>query len=145
MAAPAADHRPGGDACLAGLRAGVPRNHYFDRVDPEVAAAFWRLEALGARLVEIDVPMTCYVQAAQWGLMMPTLMRREWARLFQEVNVIAAPAVPVTALDAVSDAYVRLSSPADITGFPALSLPVGHDAAGMPIGIQLLGGSGRAW
>ncbi|WP_082870884.1 amidase family protein [Nocardia terpenica] len=41
--------------------------------------------------------------------------------------------------EAVSDTYVRLSSPANITGIPALSLPVGHDAAGLPIGMQLLG------
>ncbi|MGC0407114.1 Asp-tRNA(Asn)/Glu-tRNA(Gln) amidotransferase A subunit family amidase [Streptomyces sp. SAI-163] len=39
----------------------------------------------------------------------------------------------------VSDAYVRLSSPANITGVPSLSLPVGHDTAGLPIGMQLLG------
>ncbi|MCF2437184.1 hypothetical protein LV779_36460 [Streptomyces thinghirensis] len=41
--------------------------------------------------------------------------------------------------EAVSDAYVRLSSPANITGVPALSVPVGHDTVGMPIGMQLLG------
>jgi aspartyl-tRNA(Asn)/glutamyl-tRNA(Gln) amidotransferase subunit A len=39
----------------------------------------------------------------------------------------------------VSDAYVRLASPANITGVPSLSLRVGHDTAGLPIGMQLLG------
>jgi len=82
-----------------------------------------------------------------------TLMRDAWDRLLREVDVIAAPAVPATAVragqetitwadgsvESVSDAYVRLSSPANITGVPALCLPVGHDTAGLPIGMQLLG------
>ncbi|WP_248782951.1 amidase family protein, partial [Streptomyces exfoliatus] len=42
-------------------------------------------------------------------------------------------------VEAVSDSYVRLSAPANITGVPALTLPVGHDYAGMPIGMQLMG------
>ncbi|MGW9497117.1 amidase [Streptomyces prasinus] len=200
LAAPAADYRPDGGEDLTGLRVGVPRTYYFDHVEPEVEAAvrraIGRLEALGARLVGIDIPMTRYIQATQWGLMVPeatayhdrtlrsapelfqddvrvlleagelmtagdylraqrsrTLMRREWAGLLDRVDVIAAPTVPMTAVEAgtetvtwpdgtteaVSDAFVRLSSPANITGLPALSLPVGHDGAGMPIGMQLLG------
>ncbi|MFF1797865.1 amidase family protein, partial [Kitasatospora sp. NPDC058263] len=82
-----------------------------------------------------------------------TLMREEWARVLAGVDVIAAPAVPTTAVRAgqttvtwsdgtsegVADALVRLSAPANITGVPALTVPVGHDAAGLPIGMQLLG------
>lgn len=73
--------------------------------------------------------------------------------MLEQVDVIAAPTVPTTAVPAgqqavtwsddgvesVSDAYVRLSAPANITGVPSLSVPVGHDRAGMPIGMQLLG------
>ncbi|WP_309055264.1 amidase family protein, partial [Streptomyces sp.] len=40
--------------------------------------------------------------------------------------------------EAVSDGYVRLCAPANITGVPALTLPVGHDHAGLPIGMQLM-------
>ncbi|MGI5409949.1 amidase [Streptomyces chartreusis] len=197
---PAAYPDATGDTDLTGLRVGVPRNHYFDHVDPQVEAAVrhavGRLETLGARLVEVEIPMTRYLRATQWGLMVPeatayhertlrtvpelygadvrvlleagelmtagdylraqrarTLMRREWARMLERVDVIAAPTVPTTAVPAdrqtvtwsdgtvesVSDAYVRLSAPANITGVPALSVPVGHDDAGMPIGMQLLG------
>jgi aspartyl-tRNA(Asn)/glutamyl-tRNA(Gln) amidotransferase subunit A len=200
LAAPPAYYRPGPDTDLAGLRIGVPRTYYFDHVDPEVAAAVRsaidRLQALGARLVDVEIPMTRYIQATQWGLMVPeatayhadslrtvpelyqadvrilleagelmpagdylraqrsrTLMRQEWAQLLREVDLIAAPSVPMTAVTAgqetvtwadgtvegVSDAYVRLSAPANITGLPSLSLPVGHDIAGLPIGMQLLG------
>ncbi|MEV7938059.1 amidase [Kitasatospora sp. NPDC088264] len=200
LATPAVGHRPGADTDLTGLRVGVPRSYYFDRVDVEVEAAVRRaiehLEALGARLVDVDIPMTRYLQATLWGLVAPeatayherslravpelyqadvralleagelmtagdylraqrsrTLMRQEWARMLEEVDVIAAPTVPVTAVrtdqeavtwpdgtvESVPDAYVRLSAPANITGVPALSVPVGRDAAGLPIGMQLLG------
>jgi len=197
---PLAGGDPGHHADLTGLRVGVPVNHYFEHVDPEVESAVRRavaqLEALGARAVEVEIPMTRYIQAVQWGLMVPeagayhehslrtaadlygadvrvlleagglmsagdylraqrarTLMRRAWARVLADVDVIAAPTVPLTAVHAgqesvtwpdgtvesVSDAYVRLSAPADITGVPSLSLPVGRDRAGLPIGMQLLG------
>ncbi|MCX4835146.1 amidase family protein [Streptomyces sp. NBC_01016] len=200
LSAPSTDYRPGPGASLAGLRVGVPRTYYFDHVQPEVEAevrrAIGQLADLGARLVEIDIPMARYVQATQWGLMVPeatayhegtlrtvpelyqadvrtlleagelmpagdylraqrsrALMREEWARVLRQVDVVAAPAVPATAVEAsqetitwadgtveaVSDAYVRLSSPANITGIPSLSVPVGHDTAGLPIGMQLLG------
>ncbi|KAK1185648.1 amidase [Streptomyces sp. NBS 14/10] len=197
---PATDYRPAAGTDLRGLRVGVPRTYYFDHIDPEVEAAVRhaidQLQALGARLVEVEIPMTRYIQATQWGLMVPeatayhestlrtvpelyqadvrilleagalmpagdylraqrarALMRQEWARMLREVDVIAAPTVPATAVKAgretitwadgtvegVSDAYVRLSSPANITGIPSLSVPVGHDTAGLPIGMQLLG------
>ncbi|MEU2828814.1 amidase [Streptomyces lavendulae] len=200
LSVPASDYRPAAGTDLTGLRIGLPRTYYFDNVDPHVEAAvrraIGRLEALGARLVEVDIPMTRYIQATQWGLMVPeagayhegslrtvpelyqedvrilleaselmsagdyvraqrsrTLMRAEWARMLEEVDVIAAPSVPMPAVGAdeetvtwpdgtvegVSDAYVRLSAPANITGVPALTVPVGHDPAGMPIGMQLLG------
>ncbi|GAB7029100.1 amidase [Streptomyces sp. NPDC021749] len=135
----------GTDEGLAGLRIAVPRTYYFDRVAPEVAAAvrtaIEQLAALGAELREVDIPMAEYVQAAQWGVMVPeatasheqtlrtcpelygtdlrvlleagglvpatdylraqrarTLMQRAWARLFDEIDLIAAPTVPCTAV-----------------------------------------------
>ncbi|HET6858443.1 MAG TPA: amidase [Streptomyces sp.] len=187
-------------ADLTGLRVGVPRNYYFERVSPAVEAAvrraIARLQELGAELVEVEIPMTRYIQAVQWGLMVPeatsyhertlrstpelyapdvrtlleagelvpagdylraqrarTLMREAWARMLRHVDVIAAPTVPMTAaksgdssvqwadgtVEAVSDSYVRLSAPANITGVPALTLPVGRDHVGLPIGMQLMG------
>ncbi|MFD7231017.1 amidase [Streptomyces sp. NPDC059881] len=190
--------RPG--AGLEGVRVGVPVNYYFDHVDPQVEAAVRKalesLVDLGARLVDVEIPMSEYIQATQWGLMVPeatayheqhlhttpelygpdvrvlleagalvpatdylraqrtrTLMRDEWSRLLDDVDVIAAPTVPATAakadqetfrwadgtVETVSDAYVRLAAPANITGLPALSLPAGFDSAGLPIGLQLMG------
>ncbi|WP_433857457.1 amidase [Streptomyces kronopolitis] len=185
---------------LAGLRIGIPRQHYFERVDPgveaSVRAAIEQLRAQGAELVDIDIPMVRYLQATQWGLMVPeataahertlrsvperygedvrvlleagtlfpagdylraqrsrALMREAWAELFRQVDVVAAPSVPIPAVragqetvqwpdgsvESVSDAYVRLCAPANITGIPALSLPVGPDGTGLPTGLQLMG------
>jgi aspartyl-tRNA(Asn)/glutamyl-tRNA(Gln) amidotransferase subunit A len=197
VSGPMLDRFPGGD--LRGLKVGVPRNHYFDRVAPEVEesvrGAIERLAELGAQLVDVEIPMARYVQAVQWGLMVPeatayherslratpdlyaadvrilleageltsagdylraqrarTMMRDAWARMFDGIDVLAAPTVPMTAVEAgqeavewadgtteaVSDSYVRLCAPANITGVPALTLPVGHDRAGLPIGMQLM-------
>ncbi|MEV6750844.1 amidase [Streptomyces sp. NPDC051214] len=197
-AAPGVEDSPAGD--LTGLRVGVPRNHYFERISPEVEEsvrrAIGQLQELGAELVEVEIPLARYLQATQWGLMVPeatanhertvrsvpdlytaevrvlleagelvsagdylraqrarALMREAWAEMLGRVDVIAAPAVPMTAAkagqesvewadgtaEAVSDAYVRLSAPANITGVPALTLPVGQDRAGLPIGMQLMG------
>lgn len=59
---------PGENVALRGVRVGVPRNYYFERVDPEVAAAVKRTietaERLGARAVDIEVPdMVALTQA----------------------------------------------------------------------------------
>ncbi|WP_371525531.1 amidase family protein [Streptomyces sp. NBC_01283] len=197
-AAPSAGATPEGD--LAGLRVGVPRNYYFERISPEVEEgvrrAIGQLQELGAELVEVEIPFTRYILPTQWGLMVPeasayheqtlrsvpdlyapdvrvlleagelvsagdylraqrarTLMREAWAKLLGSVDVIAAPTVPMTAaeavresvewadgtVEAVSESYVRLSAPANIAGVPALTLPVGQDHAGLPIGMQLMG------
>ncbi|WP_328659667.1 amidase [Streptomyces sp. NBC_00334] len=197
VSGPVPDRFPGGD--LRGLKVGVPRNHYFERVTPEVEesvrGAIERLAELGAELVDVEIPMARYLQAVQWGLMVPeatayherslraapdlyaadvrilleageltsagdylraqrarTMMRDAWARMFDGIDVLAAPTVPMTATEAgqeavewpdgtteaVSDSYVRLCAPANITGVPALTLPVGHDRAGLPIGMQLM-------
>lgn len=197
VSGPMPDRFPGGD--LRGLKVGVPRNYYFDRVTPEVEesvrGAIERLAELGTELVDVEIPMARYIQAVQWGLMVPeatayherslratpdlyaadvrilleageltsagdylraqrarTMMRDAWARMFDSIDVLAAPTVPMTAAEAgqetvewadgtteaVSDGYVRLCAPANITGVPALTLPVGHDHAGLPIGMQLM-------
>nr|WP_260859949.1 amidase [Streptomyces cupreus] len=197
---PPADYRLDKDQDLTGLRIGVPGNYYFDHVDPEIEAAvrqaIARLKDLGALLIDVEIPMTRYIQAIQWGLMVPeatayhertmrsvpelyaddvrilleagelmpagdylraqrarTLMQQAWRDMAGAVDIIAAPTVPSTAakagqetvtwsdgtVESVSDSYVRLSAPANITGVPSLTLPVGHDRAGLPIGMQLIG------
>jgi aspartyl-tRNA(Asn)/glutamyl-tRNA(Gln) amidotransferase subunit A len=76
-----------------------------------------------------------------------------WRDALAGVDVLALPTTPAVAVDREQDAYpwpdgdpepvldlyMRLCLPASVTGRPALSVPCGVDAGGMPIGLQLIG------
>ncbi|MFH0245757.1 amidase [Streptomyces sp. HK10] len=191
----------GRSADLRGLRVGIPRNHFFDNVAPEVEeavrAAVERIAELGATPVDIEVPLTEYLLPTLWGHMSPeaasahehhllhhadlfgedvrtlleagrlipagdylraqrsrTLIRRAWREMFETVDVLATPTVACTATgrgqpavrwsdgstETVTDMYVRLTAPANVTGLPALSVPIGFDDSGLPVGLQLIAG-----
>ena len=85
-----------------------------------------------------------------------SLVRRSLAAAFEQVDVIAWPTVPAVAppldnptVELPSGAYPadyanpRFGGLANLTGVPAISMPVGHDADGMPIGLQLHAPWGR--
>lgn len=84
-----------------------------------------------------------------------TLMRRRLAALFEDVDAIAWPTVPAPAPPLESplvelpsgtltadQANVRGAGLANLTGIPAISVPVGLSRAGLPIGLQLQGSWG---
>ena len=75
-----------------------------------------------------------------------TLIREDFARVFQEVDALAAPVSPVVAFpigDRVDDP-VRMyqvdicTLPVNIAGLPAMSVPCGF-SDGLPVGLQLIG------
>lgn len=92
---------------------------------------------------------TDYIKA----LRVRTLIQQGWAATFDDIDVLVSPSTPLaaptvdTAEVAWSDgttedivaALKRLTLPANITGLPALSIPVGFAAAGLPLGMQITG------
>jgi aspartyl-tRNA(Asn)/glutamyl-tRNA(Gln) amidotransferase subunit A len=82
-----------------------------------------------------------------------TMIQQAWREMFESIDVLIAPTLATPAFnvdnpkttwpdgstEAATDAYVRLSAPANVTGLPALSVPCGFTAGGLPIGLQILG------
>ena len=71
-------------------------------------------------------------------------LQAAWRRMFADIDLLLAPTVPHTAPlhgqhgftwpdgteESVVSAYIRLSTPANVLGLPALTVPVGLDRAG---------------
>jgi amidase len=99
----------------------------------------------GTRLSGADV-------AAAW------LLREEWnarfAPLFESIDVLACPSMPVLPLpQAALDPHaefspavtplIRFTAPFDFSGSPTLSLPSGFTPDGLPLSLQLVGRHGE--
>lgn len=98
------------------------------------------------------VPTAAVLQAKR----IRTLMRRRLAALFADIDVIAWPTVPAVApplesplvelpsgTTTADQANVRGAGLANLTGIPAISMPVGISEDGLPIGLQLQAAWGR--
>ena len=78
------------------------------------------------------------------------LIRRDYAEAFEAVDVVATPTSPTTAFrvgERLGDPLKMYLSdvftvPANLAGLPAVSIPCGEGASGLPVGIQL---TARAW
>ncbi len=78
---------------------------------------------------------------------MRRLIAQDFARAFEKCDVVAGPTAPGTAfeLGAKADDPVQMylndifTIPAPLAGLPALSIPCGFDAAGLPVGLHFMG------
>ena len=76
-----------------------------------------------------------------------TLIKRDFEQVFEQVDAVACPVAPTTAfpIGAHSDDPLAMyledvfTLPANLAGVPGLSFPVGFDANGLPVGMQLMG------
>jgi len=75
------------------------------------------------------------------------LVQKDFLNAFSEVDLILTPTTPETAFRLGEKVQNPLSmylsdiftTPVNLGGFPAISVPVGVDADNMPIGLQLIG------
>jgi aspartyl-tRNA(Asn)/glutamyl-tRNA(Gln) amidotransferase subunit A len=126
---------------------------------PEASAYHQRMLRESGPLYQPDVRLfleagelvlgTDYVKA----LRIRTQVQRGWRQVFEDIDVLIAPTTAATAGRAgdatvdlggagvvpMIDAYVRTCAPANLTGLPAASVPVGFDGQGLPIGCQFVG------
>jgi aspartyl-tRNA(Asn)/glutamyl-tRNA(Gln) amidotransferase subunit A len=87
-----------------------------------------------------NVPLSNYVQARR----QIDQLRRDVKKVFVDVDLLVAPALPTPPVliaqggepTAVS---IRNTSPFDILGLPAISIPCGFTSSGLPIGLQIVG------
>ena len=76
-----------------------------------------------------------------------TLVKEEFEQAFEKYDVILTPTSPTVAFDIGSKSENPLEMyladictvSVNVAGLPAISIPVGEDKEGMPIGMQLIG------
>ena len=96
--------------------------------------------ALGTQLLE-TYDGYHYVRARR----LRALLRDQFDAVFDEVDVLAAPSTPTTALElggferGVTPPVNWDTHPTNLTGHPSISVSCGETEAGLPIGFQLMG------
>ncbi|MCL2589360.1 MAG: Asp-tRNA(Asn)/Glu-tRNA(Gln) amidotransferase subunit GatA [Betaproteobacteria bacterium] len=133
-----------------GVRYGYRATKYADLVDMYCKS---RSEGFGAEVQRRILTGTFvlshgyydayYLQAQK----LRRLIAEDFRRAFSECDLVAGPAAPMTAwaLGAMGDDPVQMyladiyTTPVNLAGLPGLSHPCGFDAAGLPIGLQLIG------
>ena len=129
-------YRAEGAASLAEMTARSRAEGFGDEVQRRILIGTY---ALSAGYVD------AYYKKAQ---QVRTLIRRDFDRAFEGVDVLLTPTSPTTAFRFGAHAddplamYLAdlLTIPANMAGLPAISVPCGFDQQGLPIGVQLITG-----
>ncbi|MCV7282932.1 amidase [Mycolicibacterium flavescens] len=114
---------------------------YGDGVDDRVDAGLRRIAAVGATFSASD-----YLDATAVRMQLGQLM----GRFHEDYDVLVTPTLPLPAFDGGRDvpdgwpspdwaSWTPYTYPFNMTQQPALSVPCGFTAAGLPIGLQIVG------
>jgi aspartyl-tRNA(Asn)/glutamyl-tRNA(Gln) amidotransferase subunit A len=133
-----------------GVRYGHRAKEYADLIDmycrtraEGFAAEVKRRILVGTYVLSHGYYDAYYLQAQK----VRRLIARDFAVAFEKCDLILGPTAPTTAFEigAKSDDPVQMylgdifTIPAPLAGLPALSIPCGFDATGLPVGLQLMG------
>jgi aspartyl-tRNA(Asn)/glutamyl-tRNA(Gln) amidotransferase subunit A len=116
---------------------------YFSTRGEKFGAEVKRRIMLGTYALSAGYYDAYYAQAQK----VRTLIKQDFEHALESVDIIAAPVTPTTAFrigehsDDPLSMYLEdiLTIPANLAGVPGLTFPVGFDAQGLPIGMQIMG------
>ncbi len=121
-----------------------------EKIGPEdVEPLTWMMAERGRAMSAVE-----YVKEAETAMSWARELSAHWGRDFDVLLTPTsgtpppklgelAPLVPFSTLLAKLGALTRFTMPFDVTGQPAISLPLHWNAEGLPIGIQLVAATGR--
>lgn len=134
------------DGVHYGFRTPAPKDYvdvYCSSREEGFGAEVKRRIMLGTYVLSSGYYDAYYLKA----LKVRTLIKQDFDRAFEQVDVIACPASPVPPIrlgEKVNDPLAMYlmdvyTVSANLAGLPGLSMPCGFTASGLPVGLQLMG------